>query len=136
VTAAGTAETGSGASTDDTLPPAMTRLIARALRIGVGLSAALAIIGLSVLLLGPAAIFTAATVHGAPFSGPGFVSGLAHGQGMDILLLAFIVLIATPLIRVIISVGLFARAGDRPFTTLTLTVLLLLGLSVLIGAFA
>ncbi len=135
MTATGAVETGSGAGGEDALPPALTRSIALTLRIGVGLSAALAILGLGVLLSDPAAVFTAATVHGASFSGPGFVSGLAHGQGMDILLLAFIVLIATPLSRVIISVGLFARAGDRPFTGLTLTVLLLLGLSVLIGAF-
>jgi uncharacterized membrane protein len=115
------------------LPPSMTRWISSTLRVGVVLSAVLALVGLGILLAGPATAFTAATVHGTPFSGPVFLSGLAHGQALDILLLAFIVLIATPLVRVIISVVLFAKIGDRPFTVLTLTVLLLLGVSVLIG---
>jgi uncharacterized membrane protein len=120
----------------DDLPPSMTRWISSTLRVGVGLSAALALVGLGILLTGPENAFTAATVLGTPFSSSVFLSGLAHGHAVDILLLAFIVLIATPLVRVVISVVLFARIGDRPFTVLTLTVLLLLGVSVLIGAVA
>jgi uncharacterized membrane protein len=121
-------------SAEDRVPPQLTRLIAFTLRAGVGLSAVLAIIGLGLLLTGSGASFSAATVHGAPFSGAGFVSGLAHGTAVDVLFLAFLVLIATPLVRVVISVVLFGRVGDRPFTMLTLTVMLLLGASVLIGA--
>lgn len=117
----------------DDVPPAMTRLIALTLRIGVGISAGLAVIGLALLLAGPTAVFVTVSVHGVAFSGAAFVSGVAHGHAVDILFLAFIVLIATPLMRVIISVGLFARVGDRPFTALTLSVLLLLGVSVLVG---
>lgn len=120
----------------DSIPPAMTRLVSGTLRIGVSLSALLTIIGLILLLAGPTAAFTTATIHGAVFSGPAFASGLAHGRAVDYLLLGLLVLIVTPLFRVILSVGLFARAGDRPFTTLTVTVLLLLAASVLIGALA
>jgi uncharacterized membrane protein len=118
------------------IPPAMTQLVSLTLRVGVGLAALLALAGLALLLAGPSATFTAASVHGAPFSGAGFVSGLAHGHATDVLFLAFVVLILTPLFRVIISVGLFAQVRDRPFTALTVTVLLLLGVSVLIGAVA
>jgi uncharacterized membrane protein len=116
------------------IPPTMTWWISSTLRVGVVISAGLALVGLGILLAGPVGAFTAATVHGTPLSGPVFLSGLAHGHALDILLLAFIVLIATPLVRVIISVVLFAKIGDRPFTILTVTVLLLLGVSVLIGA--
>ena len=118
------------------IPPGMTRLISLTLRVGVVLAAALALVGLGLLLHGSIAAFAAATVHGAPFTGAGFVSGLAHGQAVDVLFLAFLVLILTPLFRVVISVGLFAQVGDRPFTALTVTVLMLLGVSILIGAIA
>jgi uncharacterized membrane protein len=124
------------ARTADDVPPAMTKWISWNLRVGVLLSAALAVVGLGLLLAGPTTSFNTAAVHGTAFSGLAFLSGLAHGMALDVLFLAFIVLIATPLIRVIISVILFARIGDRPFTLLTVTVLFLLGVSILIGAFA
>ncbi|MGA7846102.1 MAG: DUF1634 domain-containing protein [Thermoplasmata archaeon] len=118
---------------EEHVPPALARLISLTLRIGVGLSALLALVGLARLLMGPAAGFTSATVHPAAFVGSAFIAGLAHGQAVDILLLAFLVLILTPLVRVIISAALFASVHDRPFTLLTLTVLLLLGASVLVA---
>jgi uncharacterized membrane protein len=133
---AGTAVAGPAPPVPDDVPRAMNRLISQTLRIGVLLSAALAVVGLSLLVAGPLTGFSSATVHGTPFRAFDFLSGLAHGQPLDILLLAFIVLIVTPLIRVIISVALFAQAHDRPFTVLTLTVLLLLGVSILVGSFA
>jgi uncharacterized membrane protein len=125
-----------GPLVDEDIPPAMTRLISLTLRVGVVLAAVLALVGLGLLLQGSTAAFTAATVHGATFTGAGFLSGLAHAQAVDVLFLAFLILILTPLFRVVISVGLFAQVGDRPFTALTVTVLLLLGASVLIGAIA
>jgi uncharacterized membrane protein len=121
---------------DEDIPPLMTRLISLTLRVGVVLAAILALIGLGLLFQGSTAAFTAATVQGATFTGAGFVSGLAHAHAVDVLFLAFLVLILTPLFRVVISVGLFAQVGDRPFTALTVTVLLLLGVSILIGAIA
>jgi uncharacterized membrane protein len=136
VTDNGPAVRGSSPDPESDLPPAMTRLVSLTLRVGVGLSAVLAIIGIGLLLGGSTAAFAAATVHGAAFTGVAFASGLARGQAVDVLLLAFLVLILTPLFRVVISVGLFARVGDRPFTALTLTVLLLLAASVAIGALA
>jgi uncharacterized membrane protein len=133
----GTELAGPGASpAADDVPRAMNRLISQTLRIGVLLSAVLAVVGLSLLVAGPLSGFTTAAVQGTPFHASAFLSGLVHGQALDVLLLAFIVLIITPLVRVIISVALFAQAHDRPFTLLTLTVLLLLGISILVGSFA
>ncbi|MCI4353599.1 MAG: DUF1634 domain-containing protein [Thermoplasmata archaeon] len=92
------------------------------------------LLGLGLLVLGPAASFANATVQGVPFSLSGVALGVAHGQAADVLLLGFLVLIATPLVRVMLSAAMFATARDRPFTILTLSVLLLLGVSVLLGA--
>jgi uncharacterized membrane protein len=125
-----------GPLVEEDIPPGMTQLISLTLRVGVVLAAVLAVVGLGLLLQGSTAAFTAATVQGAVFTGGGFVSGLAHAHAVDVLFLAFLVLILTPLFRVVISVGLFAQVGDRPFTALTLTVLLLLGVSILVGAIA
>lgn len=118
----------------DTLPADLGRLISWTLRVGVTLSAALALVGLGLLLAGTGTGFDTSVVTGAPFPGPRFLSGVLGGNGTDVLFLALLVLIATPLIRVIISVLSFARSGDRRFTALTLTVLLLLGIGVLLGA--
>jgi uncharacterized membrane protein len=116
------------------LPPALANSIVGTLTIGVGISAVLAVVGLVALLTGSVAGFTSAVAHGTPFTPSGFVAGLFRGKAVDILLLALLVLIATPLTRVVISLAMFAHVGDRPFTVLTLTVLLLLGASVVIGA--
>jgi uncharacterized membrane protein len=120
---------------DDDLPPTMARFISDVLRYGVAISALLGVLGLALLLSGPASVFSAATEHGAPFSAHAFVEGLFQGHAVDILLLGFMVLIATPLARVVTSVVMFARVRDRPFTILTLTVLVLLGASVVVLAF-
>jgi uncharacterized membrane protein len=117
-----------------TLPPTLVNAISWTLRIGVALSAALAIVGTGVLLAGPASAFTTVGSQGTPFSGPGFLAGLASGNGVDILFLALLTLIATPLLRVVISVAMFASIGDRRFVALTVSVLLLLGASVVVGA--
>jgi uncharacterized membrane protein len=115
------------------IPPVLPKLISYTLRIGVVLAAALAIIGLVLLLSGPATAFAASVTTSAPFSLAAFFAGLRSGRATDFLFLAFLVLIATPLVRVIISVAMFASARDRPFTLLTLSVLILLAISVVIG---
>jgi uncharacterized membrane protein len=53
----------------------------------------------------------------------GFVSGLASLQPYSIIELGAIVLIATPVSRVLISVFLFAAQKDRLYTIITLAVL-------------
>lgn len=112
----------------------MARWVSRTLRVGVGLSALLALAGLALLLRGSTLSFTRVATQGTPVTLGDFATGLAHGSGVDVLILAFLVLIATPLARVVISVGLFASVHDRPFTALTLAVLALLGASALVSA--
>ena len=123
-------------SEEPTVPPILPRLISHTLRLGALVSGALILIGLVLLISGSPAFFANATVQGAPVSLSGLATGLAHGQAVDILLLGFLVLIATPLARVILSAVMFASVRDRPFTVLTAGVLLLLGVSVLVGAFS
>ena len=126
MTGTGPADLAAAPNESENVPPRLANLIAGTLRIGVGLSALLALVGIIRFLMGTPAVFAAATAHGASFTGHGFVSGLLHGQAADILLLSALVLILTPIVRVIISMALFASVRDRPFTLLTLTVLLLL----------
>lgn len=61
------------------------------------------------------------------------LAGLAAFRGQAWIMLGMLVLMATPILRVGISLVSFARAGDRPFTLLTAAVLALLLLSVLLG---
>jgi uncharacterized membrane protein len=134
VTELGGGGIGKDPSQKENVPPALARLIAGTLRIGVGLSAVLALIGVVRLISGSTSTFATAAERGAAFSGSAFLSGLVQGQAIDILFLAFLVLILTPIIRVAISAALFASVQDRQYTALTVTVLLLLGASVLVGA--
>lgn len=117
------------------VPVLLPRLISATLKGGIAVSAALILVGLGVLATGSAPFFVSQTVHGAPFSLSGFVRGLAQGQAVDLLLLGFLVLILTPLVRVVLSSAMFAAARDRPFTILTVSVLVVLGVSVVVGVF-
>jgi uncharacterized membrane protein len=88
------------------------------------------------LLLGGLALFFAVgpgSVIPARVGLGGLLRGLATADASAYLYLGIIVLLATPLVRVALSAGLFARSGDRPFSGITLLVLALLSLSVLVG---
>jgi uncharacterized membrane protein len=61
--------------------------------------------------------------------------GLRTADPSAVLFTGVLVLLATPLVRVGLSAGLFARAGDRDFAGITLLVLALLSLSILVGFF-
>jgi uncharacterized membrane protein len=55
------------------------------------------------------------------------------GEGKGIIQLGILILVATPIARVAFSVAAFARAGNRPYVAITLTVLLILLYSVFAG---
>jgi uncharacterized membrane protein len=57
---------------------------------------------------------------------PALLSGLEAGKSFAIIQLGVIVLLATPVLRVGISLALFAIEKDRPFVLITLFVLLIL----------
>jgi uncharacterized membrane protein len=59
------------------------------------------------------------------------VRGVGHGNGPALVMLGLLLLIATPVLRVMVSVISFAVERDRRFVLITLTVLI-----VLIGSFA
>ena len=61
------------------------------------------------------------------------VSGVLAGRGQAIVMLGLVVLIATPVLRVAISVLAFIYQRDTVFTLITLTVLGLLILSFVLG---
>ncbi len=69
----------------------------------------------------------------APHSIPEVAAGLAAGRGQAIVALGLLVLLATPVIRVALSLVLFLRDRDRTFATLTLVVLVLLFISLALG---
>ncbi len=117
------------------VPPVLRKAIYYTLRVGVGAAVLLLVVGTAFVLSGPSGVFGTLTTSGVAFSFRGLSSGSVTGRGTDLLLLGFLVLILTPLARVVISAIAFGTVRDRAFTALTLAVLALLGVSMLLGAF-
>ena len=113
-------------------------VLAQLLRAGV-LASALVVIAGAVLYIGshPRAQVDYHTFHGEPQQLRG-VHGVIHaameGQAVGILQLGLLLLIATPIVRVIFSVFAFALEGDRMYVAFTLLVLSVLLYS-LFGSF-
>jgi uncharacterized membrane protein len=63
----------------------------------------------------------------------GIVKAAVHGDAVAVIQLGLLLLIATPIARVALSLGFFARAGDRLYVVVTLIVLLVLLGSVAAG---
>ena len=95
---------------DDPGPSALELTIDRVLRLGVGISSVLLAAGLLLAL-----------VHGA------------DGVALIVLPTAIVILLATPLARVVISVVEYVRERDWLFVALTLIVLLTLAGSVVVA---
>ena len=113
-------------------------VISRVLRFGVVISAAIIIVGLLLLIAAngssDATPLLDFNLRQAPTLGS-FLSGLASLQPYSVIELGAIVLIATPVSRVLISIFLFAAQKDRLYTMITLTVLALLLFSMLVTPF-
>ncbi len=115
------------------VPQGLQGLVSRALRGGTVLAVILVIIGMILVAFrGGPNLMTPSTT----FSLVGLVSGVAHLAPFDFLLLGLLVLVLTPVSRVVISVALFSASGDRQFMWLTITVLTVLVLSVVVGVIA
>lgn len=125
-------------------PETMNAVIGNALRYGVIVSAAIIIVG--ILRLGSSKAYTdivevlaynAGTVpHGNyAVSLGGIVGGLATLDPFSLIELGVIVLIATPVVRVLISVFLFGIEGDRRYVVITAAVLTFLLFSMLVTPF-
>ena len=105
-------------------------LVSRLLRGGVYLSASLLITGL-ILWYGRGPTASAPAGNMLPFTH--LLPALAEGSGAAVVLLGLLVLVVTPLSRVVVSVALFASVRDRAFTAVTSLVLAILLASIAIG---
>lgn len=67
------------------------------------------------------------------FTVPGFIHGLSHGQGQSLIIAGLILLIATPVLRVAISIVTFVIEKDWVFAAITSLVFVLLLCSFYLG---
>lgn len=116
-------------------------LITRILRIGVGLSMAILILGVAaVFVQAPPDLYSRQALP--PLIKPG--AGFPHTAGAiarqfdhlyppAVIAVGLLVLIATPIVRVAVSLVGFAIRGDHQYTLLTAIVLAILLLSMFLG---
>ena len=125
-------------------PEAMTAVVGNVLRYGVLISAIIVVFGTIELIaangnsdvLGSIVYNPDKIPHGNfDVSLSGLVSGLVGLQPYALIELGAIVLIATPVSRVLISVFLFAAEGDKLYVVVTAVVLFLLLFSILFTPF-
>ncbi|HEV2226652.1 MAG TPA: DUF1634 domain-containing protein [Nitrososphaerales archaeon] len=125
-------------------PEAMTAVVGNVLRYGVLISAIIIVFGAIELIaasgnsdvLGSIVYNPDKIPHGTfDVSLSGLASGLAGVQPYALIELGAIVLIATPVSRVLISVFLFAAEGDKLYAVVTAVVLFLLLFSILVTPF-
>jgi uncharacterized membrane protein len=113
------------------------RLLGNLLRGGVLLAAAVVVAGSAIYLYrhgGEATDF--AVFHGEPAdlrTPTGIVADAAAGSGRGVIQLGLLLLIATPVARVVFSVFAFARQRDLTYVLLTLVVLAVLLVSLFFG---
>jgi len=106
----------------------MERIVSYVLRTGVVISSALVVVGLALLsLTGDTSCPNGVVdlrwiILGDPFLAPSHV-----------LFLGFMVLISTPVLRIIASILVYLRTRDVSFVTITVTVLLILAMSFTLG---
>jgi uncharacterized membrane protein len=111
------------------------------LRAGVVISVALVLVGTSMsfanhhdYLSDPAALDRVVGPEADfPRTLPDVASGIANGHGRAVVALGLLVLVATPVIRVAVSIIAFARLRDRTFVLITSVVFALLLVSFALG---
>lgn len=116
-------------------------IISAVLRIGVGISLALIVLGTLVTFLHhPAYLHSNSDLthltrpgNALPKTPRDIASGLLQFRGQAIVALGLLVLVATPVLRVAISIFAFLLQHDRPFVIITTIVLALLILSFFLG---
>ena len=111
----------------DDRPTELEVLIPKMLRAGLHLSLVLLVLGVAVrLAAGPHA--------GPPVTLLTLPQALLALDPQGLMGLGVLVLLLTPIARVVASLGYFVKAGDRPYVALTLIVLFNLGLAAALGA--
>ena len=117
-------------------------VISAVLRIGVLLSLTVVVVGVVVSFVGkPGTYLHSNAINKAlltrssdyPHSLSAVFSGLSHFQGEAIIVFGLIILLATPILRVLVSAVIFALQRDRYFVPVTVFVFLVLVTSFLLG---
>jgi uncharacterized membrane protein len=125
-------------------PEAMNDILSKVLRYGVFLSAAVIAIGFLVFLVLYAPLnaspyiqyYPNAVPHGKfSVSLPNLGSGLRAFNSFSIIELGLLILLATPVARVLLSIVLFHLEGDRKYVYITLAVFLILLFSMVVTPF-
>ncbi len=117
------------------------RLISNVLRVGVLTSLATILLGTVIAfahhpeyITSPRELLHLSRPSDAvPHTMRAVLTGLANLRGQAIVVLGLLMLIATPVVRVAVSILLFLEEGDLTYVAITSTVLALLVLSFLIG---
>lgn len=105
--------------------------ISHVLRGGVVLSAAIILLGVVLFYLQMA--ITGHAILTYPHSVIEVAQGLAHGEPLAVVALGLLILLLTPILRVAISIIIFALERDWLYTVITLVVLAILLVSLLLG---
>lgn len=118
----------------------MEQVLSWLLRGGVVFSLATVLLGLVMIFVRHPDYLRASSSAADMLKGSSFprtvsavLAGLARGEGRSIILLGVFILIATPVLRVALSVVLFAWYRDRKYVLITLIALALLTASFLLG---
>lgn len=106
-------------------------IISYVLRGGVVISAAIILLGVLWFYLQMA--ITGHPTMGYPHSFSGIVRRLAHGEPLALVALGLVILLATPILRVAVSILTFALERDWLYTAITLLVLIILLVSLVLG---
>lgn len=108
-------------------------VISQVLRGGVLLSAAIILLGVLLFYLQFGASGGQAPGAAFPHTLLGVVSGLSRGDPLAIIVLGLLVLLATPVVRVAVSIMAFGLERDWRYVAITSLVLLILLLSFVLG---
>ena len=107
----------------------INRIIGRGLRIGVVLSGILMAIGFILYNITGDSTFPL-----GPVSVPWILQGFLNLNPAAVIFLGILVLIATPVVRVLIAASAFLHEGDRIYTLIAIFVFIVLMISFLMAA--
>lgn len=125
-------------------PDSMNAVISAVLRYGVVISAVIIAVGTVLLVArsgtgevsGLVTYYPSQVPHGNfDVSLGGLLAGLRNLEALSIIELGVLVLLSTPVARVLASIFLFAAEGDRTYAFITAAVLLLLLFSMVVTPF-
>ena len=108
-------------------------IISNVLRGGVLLSAAIILLGVVLFYARAAATGHTPAITSYPTSLPAVWRGLTQGDALAIISVGLLILLATPVVRVAVSIVAFALEGDRRYVIITTLVLLILLASFILG---